>query len=250
MTILIIEDEPLAAERLQSLLLELDHSFTVTKVIDSVKESVSYLKISPTPDLIFMDIMLADGQSFEIFEQVDINAPIIFTTAHDDFALKAFKVNSVDYLLKPIDPLLLKQSLKKFDTINRNFHELKGFFQSLLIKENAAYKGRFLVKSGETYTPVIISDIACFSYEDKLTFLYTNTGKRFMLDYSLDELEAMLDPKLFFRLNRQYLSSFSAIKSVHNYFNSKLKVYLFPEIADGITVSKERAPGLKVWLDL
>lgn len=250
MNTLIIEDEPLAAERLQNLLSAQNQPIIVIKVIDSVKASIIYLKNYPEPDLIFMDIMLADGQSFEIFEHVNINVPIIFTTAYNEFALQAFKVNSIDYLLKPIDPQLLDQALKKLKTIRQSQDQLKNLFQSTLFKESAVYKSRFLVKSGETFTPVAISEIAYFVYEDKITFLYTNTGKRFMLDYSLDELEKMLDLKLFFRLNRQYLSSFSAVKSVHSYFNSKLKVHLLPHAADDIIVSKEKAASLKAWLDL
>jgi len=250
MDILIIEDEPLAAERLQNLLLESDKKFRIVKVTDSVEASVAWLKAADAPDLIFMDIMLADGQSFEIFDYVDLQVPVIFTTAYDEFALQAFKVNSIDYLLKPVDPLLLKQALKKFHALVPDAEQIKKLVQSFLPSGRQEYKNRFLVKSGETYTPVVLTEIAFFSYEDKLSFLYTNAGKRYMLDYSLDELETMLDPKLFFRLNRQYLSSFSAIKSVHNYFNSKLKVIVSPEVPDGIVVSKERAPALKIWLDL
>lgn len=250
MKILIIEDEPLAAERLQSLLMQYNQHFVITAILDSVTSSVNYLNSFNTPDLIFMDIMLADGQSFEIFEKIDINVPVIFTTAYDEFALKAFKVNSVDYLLKPIDSMLLNQALKKFMTISRNFDKIREFVKSLMVTEPMLYKSRFLVKSGETYIPVILSEIAYFSYEDKLTFLYTKAAKRFMLDQSLDELESLLDPKLFFRLNRQYLSSFAAIKSVHPYFNSKLKVHLSPGAVDAITVSRERASNLKAWLDL
>jgi len=250
MNILIIEDEPLAAERLQNLLMQYDQHFVITAILDSVTASVNYLNNFVAPDLIFMDIMLADGQSFDIFEKIDVNVPVIFTTAYDEFALKAFKVNSVDYLLKPVDPTLLSKALKKFMTIGRDFDKIKEFVKSLIVNDAVPYKSRFLVKSGKTYTPVILSEIAYFSYEKKLTFLYTKTAKRFMLDQSLDELESMLDPKLFFRLNRQYLSSFSAIKSVHPYFNSKLRVHLLPDAINEITVSRERAGNLMAWLDL
>ena len=255
MKVLIIEDEAPAARRLQSLLTECDPSIQISAVIDSIEDAVAWLNNYPHPELIFMDIMLADGQSFEIFEHVDIAVPIIFTTAYDEFAIKAFKVNSIDYLLKPIEPQLLATALKKYNSIQRSTVNLKEVMESLLLdgiksqKSGADFKNRFLIKSGDKFIPIETSQVAYFSFEDKLTFLHTIHQKRHMLDYTLDELETLIDPRLFFRLNRQYIASFSSIKTVHNYFNGKLKVYLTPDVKDGIIVSKERATFFKLWLN-
>ncbi|SHM80077.1 LytR/AlgR family response regulator transcription factor [Mucilaginibacter sp. OK098] len=255
MKVLIIEDEAPAARRLQLLLESYDPSIRVISVIDSIEDAVQWLKDFPHPELIFMDIMLADGQSFEIFEQVQVNVPIIFTTAYDEYAIRAFKVNSIDYLLKPIEPLLLESSLKKYKTLAPSPEKLKEVMESLLVtnyrnrQPQSEFKNRFLVKVGDKFIPVPISEVAYFSFEDKLTFLNTTAAKRYMLDHTLDELEKLIDPQLFFRLNRQYIVSFPAIKAVHNYFNGKLKVYVTPELSTGIVVSKDKSHYLKLWLN-
>lgn len=254
MKILIVEDEVLAARRLQTLLKEVGRDIEILAVLDSIEDSVDWLRINDQPDLIFMDIMLADGQSFEIFDQVEINAPVIFTTAYDEFAIKAFKVNSIDYLLKPVEAVLLSQALKKYNSVATIPEKLKQTMLELIqgVKNETTrtdFKSRFLVKSGTRYIPVSCQEAAYFNFENKLTFLTTRTGKKYMLDLSLDELEALLDPHLFFRLSRQYIASFSAIKTVHTYFNGKLKIYVEPEILSGIISSRERAPMLKLWLD-
>ncbi len=255
MRILIIEDEALAAKRLKTVILEYDPDIQVLDVIDSVEDAVYWLGNNPPPDLIFMDIMLADGQSFEIFEQTEVRTPVIFTTAFDEFAIRAFKVNSIDYLLKPIEPELLKAAMKKFRSLSQRTEDLKAVLESLLISPlrdrdvQPSYKTRFLIKQGDKFIPLSIADVAFFSVEDKLSFLYTTEGKRYMLDHTFDELDKMLDPQLFFRLNRQYITAFPAVKTVHNYFNGKLKVYVKPEVAGGIVVSKSRANSLKMWLN-
>jgi len=202
-----------------------------------------------------MDIMLADGQAFEIFEQVEIKIPVIFTTAYDEFAIKAFKVNSIDYLLKPVDPELLQLALKKYNSITTSPRHLKLVVETLLAANYKSqeilsdYKNRFLIKTGDKFIPVAITEVAYFSFVDKLTFLTTHAQKRYMLDNTLDELEKLVDPHVFFRLNRQYIAAFSSIKVVHNYFNGKLKIYVNPDIPEGIVVSKERAHYLKLWLN-
>lgn len=254
MKVLIIEDEELAARRLQILLREIDPTIQIVSVIDSIEETVAWLNTYPHPELIFMDIMLADGQSFEIFERIEVKVPVIFTTAYDEFAIKAFKVNSIDYLLKPVNPQSLKMSLDKYGSLSISSRNLDHMIQSLLdinYKTQQAvsdYKKRFLIKTGDKFIPVSISEIAYFSFTDKLTFVTTSAQKRFMLDHTLDELEKLVDPHVFFRLNRQYIAAFSSIKVVHNYFNSKLKVYVIPDVSEGIIVSKERAQSFKLWL--
>ena len=254
MKVLILEDEAPAARRLQQLLEAHDPTIQVIAVLDSIEDSVQWLKDFPHPELIFMDIMLADGQSFEIFEHVEVRVPIIFTTAYDEYAIRAFKVNSIDYLLKPVEPLLLAQALNKYRFISQAPGNFREIMESLLNQTKGAdagpvFKNRFLIRSGAQFISVEASEVAWFSFEDKLTFLYTTKQKRYMLDHTLDELEKLIDPYLFFRLNRQCITSFSAIKSVHNYFNGKLKVYLTTEVENGIVVSKEKAHSLKLWLN-
>jgi DNA-binding LytR/AlgR family response regulator len=253
MNILIIEDEALAARRLKKLLLEYDPAIVVLDVIDSVEDAVFWFKDNPQPDLIFMDIMLADGQSFEIFEHAEVKTPVIFTTAFDEFAIRAFKVNSIDYLLKPVEPQLLDGAMKKFHSMHPASDNFKAIIESLVSGRSREvklqYRNRFLVKQGDKFIPISITDAAHFSFEDKLSFLNTSGNKRYMLDYTLDELDKMLDPDIFFRLNRQYITSFAAVRSVHNYFNGKLKVYVDPAVSSGIIVSKNRANQFKQWLN-
>lgn len=255
MKVLIIEDEPLAARRLQLLLSEYDSEIEVLAILDSIEDAVSWLSINAYPVLIFMDIMLADGQSFEIFDQVEIPVPVIFTTAYDEFAIRAFKVNSIDYLLKPVDPLLLAGALKKYSLSGFNVKNINQIVSKLLSAEPSdktekhKFKSRFLVKSGSRLLSVLTEEAAYFCFEDRLTFLITRLGKRHLIDLTLDELEQVLDPHFFFRLNRQFIASFASIKSVHVYFNGKLKIYLEPDIPSGIISSRERAQNLKLWLD-
>jgi len=251
MNVVIIEDEILAARRLQSLLEAIDPGIRIVATLDGIVDSVEWFTQHAQPDLVFMDIMLADGQSFEIFEQTAIRTPVIFTTAYDEFAIRAFKVNSIDYLLKPIEESLLQAALRKFKTIALPAENLKKALESLIFANQPSseiYKSRFLVKSGDKFIPVPAEEIAYFSFSDKLTFLTTFSQKRFMLDNTLDELDKMVDPSRFFRLNRQYIAAFSSIKVAHNYFNGKLKVMVNPEIPEGIIVSKERAQSFKSWL--
>lgn len=253
MNILIIEDEALAARRLKNLLLEYDPAINVLDVIDSVEDAVFWFNDHPQPDLIFMDIMLADGQSFEIFEHAEVKTPVIFTTAFDEFAIQAFKVNSIDYLLKPVEPQVLDDAMRKFHAMHPAPDNFKAIIESLVSgrsqEKKPQYRNRFLIKQGDKFIPISITEAAHFSFEDKLSFLNTTGNKRYMLDYTLDELDKMLDPDVFFRLNRQYITSISAVRSVHNYFNGKLKVYVGPEVSSGIIVSKNRANQFKQWLN-
>jgi len=255
MKVLIIEDEAPAARRLEQLLATHDPAIKVVAVVESIEDAVQWLRNFPHPELIFMDIMLADGQSFEIFEKVEVKAPIIFTTAYDEYAIRAFKVNSIDYLLKPIDPTLLAQALNKYRFISQQPVNLKEIVETLLrsnassVDEQPAFKKRFLIRTGEQFVSVEAAEVAYFSFEDKITFLYTQKQKRYMLDHTLDELEKLIDPYLFFRLNRQYIAAYNAIGSVHQYFNGKLKVYLAGETENGIVISKEKAHYFKLWLN-
>jgi DNA-binding LytR/AlgR family response regulator len=195
---------------------------------------------------------LADGQSFEIFNRVQLKCPVVFTTAYDEFALKAFKVNSLDYLLKPIDKDELKNAFDKFKSFRPQQSDLelniKNLLANIQIPQVESFKDRFLVKSGQKLVSVSENDIAYFLSQDKLTYLLTHAGNKYVVDYTLDDLDALLNPKTFFRLNRQVFSSLQSINSVHTYFNGKLKIDVTPKYADELIVSRERAPDFKAWL--
>ncbi|AFL83441.1 response regulator of the LytR/AlgR family [Belliella baltica DSM 15883] len=249
MNILIIEDENPAAKRLMQLIKEILPTAILYGNLDSVESSIDRLSSNPAPDLIFCDIQLADGLSFSIFENIEVNSPIIFTTAFDQYAIKAFKLNSIDYLLKPIDPKELKHAIEKFQqqtqTPNLDFNKIKEIIQA----ENKTYKSRFLVKIGEKIQSIPTSDAAYFYSEERITFLKTYENKKFVLDYTLDQLENMLEPKQFFRLNRKYITSFSSISEIHTYSNSRLKIILKDCSDNDILVSREKVGAFKDWLD-
>ena len=254
MKVIIIEDEELAAERLAGMLTQLDPSLEVIDVIESVDDAVRRLSGGVRPDLIFMDIQLADGESFEIFDQVKIYTPVIFVTAYDEHAIRAFQVNTIDYLLKPVEAAALEKALAKFNTYAPVPLNIITLLKSLDAGSMAAgprrnFKARFLVRSGDKFIPISTNDVNYFGFENKLSFLHLANGTRYMVDQTMDELEAALDPSLFFRLNRQYIVSFEAVKTVHNFFNGKLKVYLHTLPEDGIMVSRYRATLLKEWLN-
>jgi len=249
MRILLIEDEIPAAKRLNSLLKEMEPSAIILDTIDSVETSVKWLKIHAEPDLIFMDIHLADGNSFLIFEQVELKCPIIFATAYDEYAIKAFKVNSIDYLLKPIEKTELQSAITKFKN-SRNTSETIDFKQliSSIKNKKKEYKQRFLVRISDRLVPINTTDVSYFFAEDKMVFLQTEQNK-YPIDFTLDQLEEMLDPQLFFRINRKYLGQVKAISKIFNHLNGKLKLVLTPNQDDEIYVSRERASDFKTWLD-
>lgn len=254
MRVLIIEDETLAAKRIRKMVEDLEPEAVIEGVTDSIEGSVDWLNQHQHPDIILMDIELADGQSFEIFNRVEVKSTIIFTTAYDEYAIRAFKVNSIDYLLKPIDPEELKKAFEKWKS--RSVTEipsaakidLDSIVLALREKNIPAYKKRFLVKQGQRLIPVDISEIAFFYTEDKVSFIRTFTDQRYMVDHSLDELEELLDPEDFFRANRQFIVSPKSLDGIHHHFNGKLKVNLRPVAGDEVFVSRERAADFKNWL--
>ncbi len=252
--ILIIEDEELAAERLEILLKNINPDFTVMAVIDTIEDAVSWFKENESPDLAFFDIQLADGLSFKIFEEVEVECPLIFTTAYDEYALKAFKVNSIDYLLKPIDKQELENALMRYEQMKKQF--VQSFFPQKLmnamnsITNKRKYKQRFMVKAGAYITSVPVEEIAYFFTAHKTSWLKTFNGKKHALDLKLEEIEQHVDPAQFFRLNRQYLASFDGIKQVTSYTNSRLKVQLAQHEDDSqILISREKVGAFKAWLD-
>jgi two-component system response regulator LytT len=252
MKVLIVEDEISAAKRLEKLIRETDPSFEVLDFIESVEDSVKWLETHEKPDLIFMDIHLSDGSSFDIFRETEVNTPVIFTTAYDEYAIQAFKVNSVDYLLKPIKKAELKQSLDKFIEI---YQAKRGWSQNdlsqLLATVSAPreqYQKRFLIKYGEHIKTVEISEAAYFYIEARITMMKTHTGKNYPVDYNLDQLESILDPQQFFRINRKYIVNIDAIEKMYTYSKSRVKLELVPEAIEDTIVSSERSARFKVWL--
>ncbi len=251
MTILIIEDEKPAARRLEQLIRQQRPQASILGAIDSVERAVQWFRENTPPALMFLDIQLADGLSFDIFREVEVQAPVIFTTAYDQYTLKAFKLNSIDYLLKPIDPEELQQALEKFD---RYFGKaplldtraLESLIQSFQAPE---YKERFIVKAGQQLTFIQVEDIRYFYSEDGLLFARMNDKKRHALDYTLDQLENLLDPKDFFRLNRKTIANINAIYKVAPYFNSRLIVEMRPQPEFEVIVSRDRVTDFKNWLD-
>jgi two-component system LytT family response regulator len=254
MKIVIIEDEAPAVKRLVSLLKKIDPEIEILSIIESVKGAVKWLRENKKPDLAFVDVQLSDGTCFDILEETDPGCPIIFVTAYDEYALKAFKLNSIDYLLKPVDSKELEQSLIKFKTLSQHaLHSGSIIELEKLLKDFRSgireYKTRFLVKIGEAYNTVLCADIAYFFIEDQLVHIITHEGKRHIIDNSLDDLEQLLDPHLFNRINRQMIISASAIKSIHRWFNSRLKVELLPAFSNDVIVSREKVTDFKTWLD-
>lgn len=254
MNILIIEDEYPAAERLQQLLDELPEATEVVAVLDSVEAAVKWLREQSAPDLILSDIQLSDGLSFEIFEQVPTSTPIVFTTSYDEYAIQAFRVRSIDYLLKPIKLQELKRAIAKYQQFWQDFSEndqLQKMEQLLdsLNHSGKQYKKRFLVKKGEQLLPVTDEEIAYFYTENELVFLHTHEGKKFVLDYTLEHLEQMLDPARFFRINRQFILQMSAIAQIHTYFSNRYKLMVQPRPQDDVIVSKGKARAFRLWLE-
>lgn len=251
MKFLIIEDEEPAAERLKDLLQQIEPEAEFAEPIVSVKTAVQYLQTQPQLDLIFMDIHLADGSSFDIFPQVDVEVPIIFITAYDEYALKAFKVNSIEYLLKPVKKDELEKALSKWKKIyEQQQNELPDINALLktLGKKEPAYKKRFLIRYGEHIRTIETDQIAYFYTEEKNNFIKTKDNQNFPCDYQLDKVETLLDPEKFFRINRQFIINLSAIDQMFTFSKSRVKVVLKPPTNLDTIVSTERSPHFKEWL--
>ncbi|MBC8485247.1 MAG: response regulator transcription factor [Bacteroidetes bacterium] len=254
MNVLIIEDEPNAQIELKRLLGKTDPSIRVLKCIDSVEDSVLWLKSNEAPDLIFLDIQLSDGIGFDIFKQVEVKVPVIFTTAYNEYAIQAFRVNSVDYLLKPVRQEDLTKAVQKFKSMGEQFGktqavlDLKQIEQLLKINQ-PEYKERFIAKVGNQIKYINIVDIAYFRAEDNEVMLITKKNSRYIIDYSLNELGNLLDPKKFFRANRSYIVTIEAIEKISKYFNSRLHLELIPKKDDTVLISRMRVPDFLKWMD-
>ncbi len=255
MRVLIIEDEKPAAKRLSTLLSQCDREIIILDQLDTVRKAVAWFGQHPAPDLIFMDIQLADGLSFDIFSKVPVVSPIIFTTAYDQYAIQAFKVNSIDYLLKPIDPEALAGALKKFKSLHhtatlRTPAQSVDQMQRVIQMLTQPYKNRFVVKVGEHIKAVPTEKVLYFYSQEKMTFMQTSEEKkRYIIDYPLDQLEDLLDPRLFFRISRKYIVKLQAIQDIITYSSSRLKLKLLHSEDPEVLVSRERVSDFKQWLD-
>ncbi len=249
MNAIIIEDEKPAARRLLKLLDNYDLEIIAT--LHSLEDAKQWLTKNPHPDLLFLDIQLSDGLSFELFKDHSIHSAIIFTTAYDEYALKAFKLNSIDYLLKPIDKEELASAIEKFQKqhkpINLKYEDLRSIFEEK--SEEKQYKERFTVKVGDHLKVFEVNEIDCFLSQHKTSYLVTKQGRQYPLEKSLEELDGMLSPKQFFRINRSYIVHIKGIKDIVSYSNSRLRLFLNQDMDDVIIVSRERVKDFKTWLD-
>ena len=251
MKVIIIEDEKPSARRLQRLLEVLNVKTDV--MLHSVEESIEWFNNNAHPDLIFLDIQLSDGLSFEIFEEIDIKSAIIFTTAYDAYALQAFKLNSIDYLLKPIDEEELEIAVKKFkeripkqNPVTLDFNDIKNLLVNPIERE---YKKRFSIKVGQHLKLINIDEIECFYSENKGTYLHTSEGRNYLLDTTLEQLESELEPHTFFRINRKFFVNINAIKDMVSYTNSRLQIKLHSYKDQDVIVARERVKDFKNWLE-
>jgi two-component system, LytTR family, response regulator len=260
MKIIIIEDEELAAEGLSMSLKKVEKTIEILAVLESVKTAVEWFQNNPAPDLAFFDIQLADGVSFEIFEKTAVKCPVIFTTAYDEYALRAFKVNSIDYLLKPISISDLSNAFEKWRLL-KGTTEMPPppYFDDSAMRQmmqmmtqritTLAYKTRFMVKIGEHLQAFVVEDIDYFYGENKTVWLRHRNGRKYVIDYTLEQLEDMLDPMRYFRINRKYITSIESITNVTSYSNSRLKILIKePPDKEDILISREKVEAFKNWL--
>ncbi len=249
MKVIIIEDETRAANKLGKMLIKIQPDISILAKIETVEESIAYFQGNPELDLIFSDIQLADGLCFEIYEQVSVYCPIIFTTAFDKYAIKAFKTNGIDYLLKPIDEGELRQAIQKGKSLSpqTSATDIKLLAEALLGQQKQ-YKSRFMVKVGDKITSISVHEIMAFYSFEKSTFVISNTGRKFILDHSLEQLEGLLDPNLFFRISRKYIIPIHACKTIVSYSNSRLRIQIDVLKDETIIVARERVQEFKKWL--
>ena len=248
MKALIIEDEVMAAQALKKLLGEVSPSMEIVGLLESVEESVEWLENNPMPDLMFMDVHLADGSSFAIFEKINITCPVIFTTAYDEYALKAFEVNSIDYLLKPISKEALVHALNKYHNLAEKRVNADQFDRLLAkLGEKKRYRSCFLLPERDKLVPLPVDIITYIYIDAKTVKIFTTTGKVYYMNHTLDDIMNELDPQMFFRANRQFIVSRQSIKDVSVWFGNKLAINLNVETPEKIIVSKARVSEFKIW---
>jgi len=248
----IIEDEAIAAQKLSKLLVETDPEWQVVRVLQTVEDTVEWFGTNTAPDLVFMDIHLADGLAFRIFEKTTVDCPIIFTTAYDQYALQAFKVNSIDYLLKPISREDLQRALEKYGKMSAapksaaENPQLSALIE-MFNQQSRKYPSYFLIPVQDKLVPLSVAEVACFYLEDKVSRAVTFDGKTMVLGKPLDAIVEQLDPKLFFRANRQFVVAHKAIRSITVWFGGKLHLSLSVPVPERILISKARVPEFKSW---
>ena len=249
--VVIVEDEMLAVKKLQRLLLEANGDYELVEVLDSVKNTAKWLANNEPPDLLFMDIQLGDGLSFEVFDIVEVNCPVIFVTAFNEYAIEAFKLNSIAYILKPVTQEDLDNALSKYHEMMKLFNKSRLKQQVVELRKSLkeGYKNRFMIKVGTHIKSVLTDEIAYFFSRDKATYLKTFEGKSYLLDYSLEQLYEMLNPLNYYRINRKYLVNIKAISDIMAYSNSRLELQLPHPEENHIIVSRERVSDFKQWLD-
>jgi DNA-binding LytR/AlgR family response regulator len=251
MNVLIVENEKPASEKLQRLLKQTDESVAIAGVTETVEATVNWLLGNPAPDLIFMDIQLDDGICFELFDTIKVETPVIFTTAYNEYALQAFRVNSVDYLLKPIEEEALIQAMDKYRNYHSNIHGES--LKQLLSELNRQFRNRFLIKIGSHFRSVQVKDVCFFYIVERAAFLRTLSGKEYPMEASLDYIQKSLDPEKFFRINRNCLLNIDAISDIISYSSSRLQIKLIDKITSPdesyLVVSREKVSLFKRWID-
>jgi DNA-binding LytR/AlgR family response regulator len=250
MNVLVVENEHPAADKIVRLLKKLDKSIAVLDVIETVEEAINRLQENPQPDLILMDIQLDDGLCFEIFDTVNVDIPIIFTTAYDEYTLRAFKVNSIDYLLKPVDEESLRSALAKFKKLNADKDPFRRDFRQLINEFRNQYKSRFLIRIGEKFRSVPSVEISHFHITERSVFLSDYNGRDYGIDNSLDHLQEILDPRKFFRINRECIVNIDSISLMYSYSSSRLQLTLKGrEQNELFVVSRDKVADFKKWID-
>ncbi len=255
MKVLIVEDEPFAQQELKRLLSASGYAIEIAGCTDSIEETIDWLKNNRLPDLIFLDIQLSDGLSFEIFRHNKIMCPVIFTTAYDEYSIRAFRLNSIDYLLKPVKPEELKAALDKFEDIRKTYSQGTqsaidfSRLEQLLKPALSDYKTRFLVRIGDQIKHIDVQDIAWFLAEENVVFLTTKSNHRYIIEYTLDQIATLVDPRFFTRINRSYIAHISSIAKVSRHFNGRLLTELTPAAAEPVYVSRARVKDFIDWLD-
>jgi len=249
MNVIIIEDEHHAAEKLERQLDRLNYEVKVEAKLESVDAAIKWLK-NNTTDLIFLDIHLGDSSSFKIFDQIEIKTPIIFTTAYDQYAIDAFKLNSIDYLLKPVNQKDLQKAIDKYFDIHQSKSDIDyNKLSEILQSKTPEYQKRFMVYSGDKIKTIEKENVAYFLAEGKYCYLYSNDDKQYLIDFTLDKLDKILPPDEFFRINRQFIINVKSITQMHSYPKGRVKIDLNPKNKKEAIVSIERAPDFKKWLN-
>lgn len=249
MNVLIIEDEELTARRLKKMINEYDPEILILATLDSIEQSVKWFRNNKEPDLVFLDIQLSDGESFSIFKEVEVDTPVIFTTAYNEYAIDAFKLNSVDYLLKPIRKEDLVRALKKYEKLHGRQMPDYSKLATLSASPKKDYLKRIMIKIGDSIRSLEVARIAYFYIQNRITYAVMDDGNRYPVEQSLEKLEQELDPERFFRINRQFIISYYAIRKMISYSKSRIKVILDPPAESDAISSSEKTPLFRQWLD-